>query len=132
MWGKPKECLTSVGEEVEGAVGMAPEHKAKMSDPRNIAMKNGVASGIASVANAVAGAVSVELSAGSGNVDTSIRAGANGTAIQSRKSELKPTSRAAIAANVSQMIGSPTVGGFFVAFSGLYVDQIIVTTSPTS
>ena len=104
---------------------------ASLSDQRSIAMRTSVASGIASVANVAANAVNVELSARSVEVDTSIRA-AILAAIQTKLSELSSTSKATIAANGSQMIGLPTVCGIFVSFSGLYVDQILVATSPTS
>ena len=95
-------------------------------------MENCDASGIASVANVAASAVSVMLRAGSVKAVARIRAAANVSAIQIKLSESYSTVRSTTAVKVSLLIGLPTVGEILVSFSGLYVDWINVTTSPTS
>ena len=103
-----------------------------VADATADARENCDASGIASVANVAASAVSVMLRAGSVKAVARIRAAANVSAIQLKLSESNSTVRSTTAVNVSLMIGLPTVGEILVSFSGLYVDWINVTTSPTS
>ena len=81
--------------------------------PAKIAMKDSVASGMASITNVATSAVSVKLGAGSVKVVVYIRAAANVNAIHIKLTESNSTLRPTIAANVSLRIGLPSGGEIF-------------------